>query len=187
MEVLIAVWDAVSLFFNENIFGKIILSIISSFVFIFLLLKTMRPNIQISPEICRKDIGGQDWYIFKVVNRSRYDLYDIKFRLIQKTPYLANKGSKINYQLNELPLSTTHEDHFAKCRRKHGYGDHALLLRTDHNIENDIKDKDNSIKLTVTGRHGLTNLTRIKSQDFNKISQINDGKEFKFGRSLDVM
>ena len=180
-------FNLVNDFFINNVIGKIILSIISSFIFILLLLKTMRPKLKISEKACYSEIDGIKYYVFKIVNMSYYDLYDIRIKLTRKTPYLANKGSKINYQLNDLNLSSNHEDHFAKFKWKKGYGDHALLLRTDHDLESDIRDNDISVRLTITARHGLTNLTRIKSQDFNSINQIFKEKEFKFGRSLDVL
>ncbi len=187
MQDFILILDSIHNFFITNVFGRIIVSIVSSFVFIFILLKTMRPRIWISENICHSEIDGEMYFIFKVVNRSVFDLYDVSFKLIKKTPYLANKGSKINNRLTPIEISMEHTDHFSRYKKSKGYGEHALLIRTAYNLIDDIKDNDINVRLTVTGRHGLTNLTRIKSQDFTKISQIHDNKEFKFGKCLDVM
>jgi hypothetical protein len=174
-------------FLISNAIGKVLLSVISSFIFILILLKTMKPRIQISPHICHSEIDGKMYYIFKVVNRSIYDLYDLKFKLVKKTPYLANNGSKINNRLTDIDISMNHTDHFSRYKSEKGYGEHALLIRTAYNLINDIKDEKINVRLTVTGRHGLTNLTRIKSQDFTDTNQIHENKEFEFGKSLKVM
>ena len=114
-------------------------------------------------------------------------MYDLKYKLVKQTPYIANHGSKINHQISELSLSKNFDDHFPKFKWKKNYGEHALLIRTEHDLESDIKTDNIIIRLTVTARHGFSNLTRIKSQDFKKASQIKKNNEFKFGRHLDTM
>ena len=171
----------------NNAIGKIILSIVSSFIFIFMLLKLMRPKILISPNICYKEFDGKMYYLFKIVNRSRFDLYDIHFRLIKKTPYIINNGKKINHRLTEIDISTNHMDHIPKYKKEKDYGEHAILIRTDYPLEDDIENSKINIRLTVTGRHGLTNLTRVVSQDYTTKKIIFKGKEFKFGRKLEVL
>jgi hypothetical protein len=38
--------------------------------------------------------------------------------------------------------------------------------------------------LTITSKHGLTNLTRVVQQEFLSLDYIKKDKEFKFGRHL---
>ncbi|MFD2823236.1 hypothetical protein ACFS5M_06120 [Lacinutrix iliipiscaria] len=187
MEAFLTFLESVNDFFIYNMIGRIILTIFSSFLFILLLLRFLRPNLKISKHICYTDIEGKMYYVFKVVNMSKNDLYDIQFNLVKKIPYMVNKGKKINNRIIPISLSTNHKDHFAKYKKEKDYGDHAMLLRTEHDLSGDIKNKKVQVKLTVTGRHGFSNLTRIVSMEFLDSDAIKENKEFKFGKSLDVM
>ena len=176
-------------FFLETILGRIILGVFTSYIFVFLLLKYMRPKMKISKNIWhRKDIeDNKYYYVFKIVNMSRFVLYNLKFRLHKKTPYLSNNGGKINFRMSRISLENITLDHFSKFKSIKNYGDHAVLIRTSENLDELIKYPNISVVLSVMARHSFSNLTASVTQDFNWISQIHKDKEFKFGKHLDVI
>ena len=117
---------------------------------------------------------------------TRYDLYNVNFKLKRKKPYLVNRGTKINYILEDIDISCEHLDHVARFRRKEGVADHAILIRTKEDIYDDIKDKDITIKFIVTARHSFSNLSSVTKKLFLDPGRIHIDKEFKFGKRLDV-
>lgn len=187
MEVIFTFFSTINYFLLDTLLGKIIVNLTTSFVFIFILLKIARPKILISSNICYREIEGQMYYVFKIVNMSIFDLHDVRFKLVKRVPDVVNSGKKINHKIVPVTLNANTRDHFLRYKRGEGYGDHAYLVRSNENIEEIIKDPKINVKLVVMGKHGLTNLTRIKFQDFTSIDQIHKNKEFKFGKSLDVM
>lgn len=173
----------------ESILFSLVIGVLSSFIFIFLLLYLMRPRIKISPNICylRMEPDNEYYYVFKIVNKSLFYAFDINIKLVKKEPYMVNKGQKINRRIKEINTSSKHLNHLPRSRKKIGYGDHAYLIRTKHDIRSDIENKDVSVKLSVGSKHGLSNLARVVTQDFLYVDVIKIDKEFRFGTSLDVV
>lgn len=178
------------LFFSlrETVWFDILLSIFSSFLFIYILLFTMRPKIRISPNICYMAFAPDHtyFYLFKIVNTSIYYASDVEISLVKKVPYMVENGKRINYRLVEIETSKKFQKHIPKLKRNKNYGDHAYLIRTDYDIMTDIRDKNTTIQLSISAKHGLTNLTKIVSKDFITETQIFKDKEFRFGNSLEV-
>jgi len=183
----------IPIFISEPTIGSvsfdIAISVLSSFIFIFLLLYLMRPKIKISPYICYTKMKPENhyYYVFKIVNRSLFYTYDINISLVKKVPYMVNKGKKINNRIVEIETSSNYKNHLPKSKRKIGYGDHAYLIRTKYDIKKDILNKDITVKLSISSKHGLTNLTRVVTQDFLSSDVIIKDKEFKFGSCLDTV
>lgn len=172
-----------------SVFYDIAMKVISSFIFIFLLLYLMRPKIEISPYICYTKMKPENhyFYVFKIVNRSLFYTYDINISLVKKVPFMVNKGKKINNRIVEIETSSNYKNHLPKCKRKTGYGDHAYLIRTKYDIKKDVLNKDITVRLSITSKHGLTNLTRVVTKDFLSSDVIIKDKEFKFGSCLDTV
>jgi hypothetical protein len=127
------------------------------------------------------------YYVFKIVNSSWFYTFDVNINLIKKEPYLVNKGKKINYRLVDIESSSNYLNNLPRKRKKIGYGDHAYLIRTKYNIKKDVQDKDVTVKLTISSKHGLSNLTRVVTHEFLSVDCIVKDKEFKFGTCLDAV
>lgn len=161
--------------------------LVSGFLFLFAILYWMRPKIKISPEICHYKIGDSDsyWYVFKIVNYSRYQAYDLKINLQGMAPDVVNDGMKINNRFVHLKKSSDHLDQLPRIKKKkEGYGNNAYLIRTDVNIESYLEEKNKKIMLTVISKHGLTNLTKVETQIFTNIKSVKKDHEFIFGTNL---
>lgn len=173
----------------NSVLFSIAMKVLSSFIFIFLLLYLMRPKIKISPYICNTKMKpeNQYYYVFKIVNMSLFYTFDVNISLDKKVPYTVNHGKKINYRIQKIEKSSDYKNHLPRLKRKIGYGDHAYLIRTKHNIKSDIQNPDIVIQLTVSSKHGLTNLTRVVTHEFLSSDVIIKDKEFKFGTCLDAV
>lgn len=178
-----------SSFFTDTILGIIMLNVFSTFVFTFVLLKFFRPTIIISDLICYQFFNKDNayYYVFKIVNNSYFDLYNIELKLHLQTPELVNNGDKINYRVSPIKINLENLDVISRYKRKKGYGDHAFLIRTKHNILEDISKENTSIVLSVLGRHGFSNLQRMVTKTYNHKNLIKKDYEFRFGKSIDVI
>lgn len=72
-------------FFQDNYLGIVFTSFFTSFIsaiFFLLMMKQFKPNILISPEIAQSfDSYGKEKYTIKVINKTKYNIYDIEAQL----------------------------------------------------------------------------------------------------------
>ena len=130
---------------------------------------------------------GNYYYVFKIVNYSLFSTYDVNINLEKKQPYMVNRGSKINHQLISIETSSSHKDHLPAFKSAKGVGEHAYLIRTSEDLKESIINKRITVRMTVSSKHGLTNLHRTVTQDFLKSDIIKEDKEFVFGKSLETV
>lgn len=179
-------WLEIAKSFHENIIGRILISVLSSFLFIYLLLWLLRPKFIIAEKICFKtDEKEQLFFFFKIVNKSMFSLYNVEIKLHERVPYIVDT-TKVNHQMNLKKLSTEKIFCIPQARREKGYGEHAILIRTFDNISENIHEKNLDYQLTVSGKHGLSNITRVVFKRFNHENCLYGG-EFKFGSKTDVI
>lgn len=174
-------------YFLKTIIGYVILGVITSFVFINCLIFLYRPSVKISPNICKMTIKGKEYFVFKFVNKTRYDLYDVKIKLVKKIPYIIKTGNKINYTFEDVPISTRLIDYIPRYSTDDENGDYAILIRTEENIHSDVVDSSITLMFIVLARHSFSNLSRVKTQEYLTGDCIHSNKQFQFGKKLDVM
>ena len=165
-------------------------SLIASIVFIFLLLILLRPNVKISPIICKHkdtfDNSERYCYLFKIVNLSWFSAYDISVELSSLVPYPVKEG--LNFRFFPLSLKIDKLNFIAPYRAswfKKNYGEYAMLFRTFDDLSEILNDERKSIKIQVTLRHGLTGLSKVYYMDFVNCSDIKEG-HFIFGKKFNV-
>ena len=169
---------------------SILSGIISSFIFIFLLLALLRPTIKISPEICyQQDVFDNEHrmcYLIKVVNTSLFSAYDVNVELSSLIIYPVKDG--FNYRYSPIKMKSNKFNFVAPYRPKwikEKYGDYAFLFRTYDNLHTILKDERNSIHFQVTLKHGLTGLSRVFNINYAFCSSIKEG-HFNFGNNFNI-
>lgn len=75
--------------------STILLNLIASLIFIYLLLKIGRPKFLISPHICAREKDGKTKYYFKIVNASIFHAFDtdIELRLMKPILHIGNHSN----------------------------------------------------------------------------------------------
>lgn len=168
-----------------DIIITLLTGIISTSIFALILLRYLSPKIVISNKICHKlDENGKKFYFFKIINKSIYDAYSVKFELYRKTPYIVDK-IKVNHRTTNVKMSRKRIYSIPRYKKANGYGDHAVLIRTFSDISLDIDTENLEYVLFVSVKHGLSNLTKVTTQTFEDSSVFHDGN-FKFGKNLGV-
>ena len=70
-----------------------------------------------------------------------------------------------------------------RSKKKVGYGDHAVLVRTFEDLASDINTENLEYVLYVSAKHGLSNLTKVTAATFDNPNVFHAGN-FKFGKNL---
>ena len=160
--------------------------IFCSLVLLFILLIILRPNVQISPYIAKKDFDtdtdGYE-YLFKVINKSFFPLFDLKVSLIKLVPFVAEGGT--NFRTFEIKLRVVNLGFISGFRFRDTEAKYATIFVTNEDLEEILNDDQSKILLSITCRHGLSGLSKIVTQEFTSISKIKDGY-FVFGNNTNI-
>lgn len=167
-----------------HLLSGFIICMINSFIFVYLLLVGLSPRINISPYIYKKEVDGKISFIFKIVNRSIFNVYNVQFYLAKREPHIV-ENNKVNHREIEAPLVKKELFSIPRYKSDKDYGDYAALIRTETDISMDIDDDNLEYELSVSVSHGLSNITKVVKQRFNN-SNIIHIKGFKFGKSLKI-
>lgn len=152
-------------------------SVIASFTFILLLLRCFRPRIKvvclISKADSRFDNETKLVYGFKIINRGIFSVYDINAELSSFTLF-QGENNITDRKFNKLTLIKSHVTNLPGYYSRKDKGENCLQFFSDDDISS-YMDSGKHIRFQVTGRHSLTGLAKVSSQNFNRASCIQDG------------
>ena len=167
-----------------EVFVNFLVSLIASAVFVLFILRILRPKIEISDKISVGNEKGNTFYAFKVVNKSIFDAYSFSVVLHRRDPSIVN-NSKVNHNLKEIKVNRITVKSLPRYKKDKGYGEHAFQLRTFEDLSKDIDNDNLDYVLSVSVKHGLSNLTKVTQQYFLNSDVFHNGK-FKFGSDIGV-
>ena len=175
-----------------NILINIICSVISSFIFIHLILIVYRPRIKISPFICSQidtfDQKGEQMYLFKMRNISVFTAFDITVQLHEVISLPAENGKTLD-RYKELKLKTNNFNYLSRKKWSFiypSYSDNELIFRLYENLKSILEEDIKKIVIELTLKHGLTGITNVITKDYVNIENIKIGK-FSSGKKMDVI
>jgi hypothetical protein len=159
--------------------------LLTSLIFIFVLLWILSPSVKISPFIYKETINNVDRYVFKVINKSFFSCYNVKFDLSRRTPYMID-ANKVNHKLATIQLIKPEIFSIPSYKFGKGFGDFAVLVATNIDISQDMGNTDHhEYELSVSVSHGLSNITKVFKKRFKNTSVIKP-RPFVFGNNLDI-
>ncbi|WP_079242581.1 hypothetical protein [Chryseobacterium indologenes] len=168
---------------------NILINLISSFFFIFILLSCLRPRIKIVPFIAEQnspfDSTNQTCYGFKIINSSFFPAYDIE---AEASLYEIRQGQNgiIDKIYKPIPLKTYKISHLPRRRLlDKKYGDHCVQFFTYEDVKNEMCI-GGTIDFKITAKHGLTGLSNIVSFCYTNPNEIKQGK-FKSGNYQEII
>lgn len=165
--------------------GEFVFCMFTSFIFIYLLLRIFSPRVVISEFISKnQDTQGNTRFIFKIINKSRFNAYNVKFFLARRVPYIVD-GKSVNHQLIELPLTKNEVFSVPSFKRDKSKGDYAVLIGTTVDISQDIGVDHLEYELMVSVTHGLSNLTKVYKMKYKNKNKIFN-RAFEFGNSTKI-
>ena len=171
--------------FYSNILIGLLIGVSSGFIssicFLKFFLSKKIPRIKISDYISKQSINNQECFIFKFVNLTNSELFDVKFNLIIFTPVGDLNGA--NIQGNEIKLSENFMPFIPAKSKDDKFDSYAIRIRTIENIE-ELWKKNTFLRLTIIAKHSYSGFNKVFIKDFNK--ENISIKEFVSGESLDV-
>lgn len=167
-------------------------SLLVSGIFLWLILHKLRPNIIISPFLCKSlekyDDNGtvktRNKYTLKIVNKSIYDCFDINIELLLLSP-TNHLGANSNLISRHLKVRTSNMTHISRFRKtpdkKDPFMKFAILIHTSEDLEPLLTVPQSFVQLKITARHGLSGLAKTFEQHFPDPTVIKEAHKFGSG------
>lgn len=160
---------------------------IAAFLFLFLVLYTLKPKIKIAPFLGKIQNPAPGFYIFKFVNKSFFSAHEVKVELykIRKIPAGGGNHSNEHEKITIINGNITHIPKrpfwWWQKRKDHP---HCIVVRSPDNLNEILQDDLNGILLRVSLKHGLTGLAGVYEQEYGNEDDIRNGR-FKSGPKFD--
>lgn len=184
MELIFGKYELVDIIFN------ILCSLTASFIFIFLLLFSLKPKVKIVKSIAEKQLflgdESQVYFMFKIINKSWFSAYEIKaelssYRIIQGENDIIDKHythlELRNANVSYIPGRTF----FGKEN-----GENCVVFVTKENIRKLLKEPNINIQFLITAKHGLSGLNHVVKYYFTLEKSVELGK-FVSGDCEDII
>ena len=169
--------------FVETVLVGIATSLVASTVFVCLFFR-LKPAIEISPYIAREDIDGETFFIFKIVNRSKRAIIDVRVEASLATQTNVEGG----------PIYRTHQIAFRKSymfqmggfnQADHG-ADYACRFATRENLDSMWNNDSDIVRFRVIATDHFSGFSQAFLKEFRtRRNCIVDGSH-KWGADLGV-
>lgn len=159
-------------FTNYSFKQNVIVNLVSSLAFLFVILFAFRPKLRISKKIAKETLDdGSIKYVFKIVNWSLYNAFDVHVS-IDERKLIPTPENRFDEELRALYLK---RDFFAtlpgiKIWDKYKTSSYGLQIYSDLDLDDILKDNRTSILLQITLKHGLTGLAKCYEKTYVKKS-----------------
>lgn len=175
-------------FYNNinNLFLSVYTGIGASYLFLRFYLFYKKPKIIISDYICEHEIDGKKNFLFKFVNKTDVELYDLRVEASILTPF--NEGDGKHLRGKPISFIRSNIDFLPKKTNKDDYNLHAIRIRTTDDIKSIWSSSESAsyLRLTIIAKHSLSGFNRVFTKDFLDHKKIVTDKMFKKGDCLDV-
>ncbi|MDM1073641.1 hypothetical protein HX001_14220 [Empedobacter brevis] len=171
--------------FLQSIIVGIITGVGASVAFLKFYIPTLKPKIEISESICkRKGDDGKIEYLFKFVNKSNVEIFDVTvepafFKEFGASDGRHKKRSKIYLKTNKITFIPKEDKH-------DNLNSHAIIVKTNHDLSSKWKDESSYIHITIMCRHSLSGFNKVFHKTFNSKDCIQEGM-FCSGNSLNYI
>lgn len=170
----------------KNIFISVFTGIGASYCFLRFYLFYKKPKIEISNYICKATIEDEINYLFKFVNNTGVELYDVRFEAYIFTPFNDTTG----HNLRGRKVSFARDDIYFMPKKdsKDHYNLHAIRIRTTDDIYTIWKNSGDAsyLRLTIIAKHSLSGFNKVFTKDFLHPDNIICDKMFKKGGDLEI-
>jgi hypothetical protein len=166
----------------HSILTGVAASLVASLLFLWALCK-IKPKIEISPYIADQTIDGRHRYAFKIVNKTRSRVFDIKVQVLLIQPVQVHGGPVNN--VHEIKLLKDHFFEMGPYDSQDVDAHYALRFGTDYDLRTRWHSDTQYLRVNVVCRHELSGFSTVKSVVFNTKGIIRVGKH-EFGTGLEV-
>lgn len=166
----------------ESILTGVAASLSASFVFLWVLY-TFKPKIEISPYIADQTVDGHHRYAFKIINKTKSTVFDVKVQVLLIEPVQVH-GGPVN-SVKELKLLKDHFFEIGPFDLKDSDAHYALRFATDDDLAGLWSSNTAFLRVNIVSRHAMSGFSKVESYIFNTTGSIKEGKH-EFGTSIEV-
>ncbi|MEN9961040.1 MAG: hypothetical protein RL045_1293 [Bacteroidota bacterium] len=166
-----------------NFILSIAAGLLSSYLFLVFFLLNKKPKILISNQISRIRFNGEQNYLFKFVNLTNSEIFDVHIELTFYKPVGTFNGS--NLQGRDIKLKDNFIAYVPRERDTDQFSLHAVRIRTIELLEETWLDESSFIRLTIIAKHALSGFNKVFVQDYLSKDRISSGK-FLSGNSVEL-
>ena len=164
------------------LFGTIS-GLIASYLFLMFFLKRKRPKIDISPHISKIEIDGETNFLFKFINKTETEIFDIHIETMFYKP--IGDVNRSNLRGKDIKLKDDFMAYIPAELIQDTHNLHAIRLRTTEDLISKWSDESSFIRLTIIAKHSLSGLNKVFFKDFLSKDCIST-KKFLSGNNLNV-
>ena len=166
-----------------SLFIGITSGLIASYLFLMGFLKRKRPIIEISSHISKIKYDGETNYLFKFVNKTKSEIFDVHIEPTFYKPVGDISGR--NLKGKDITLKDNFVAYIPCDAVTDIHNLHAMRIRTTDNLEKKWIDESSFIRLTIIAKHSLSGLNKVFVKDFLSKDSITT-KKFLSGNDLGV-
>ena len=166
----------------ESILTGVSASIAASLIFLWVLYN-FKPKVEISPYIADQTIDGVHRYGFKIINKTKSTIFDIKVQALLIQPVQVHGGPVSN--VRELNLLKDHFFEMGPFDLKDADAHYALRFGTGDDIASLWSSNTEFLRVNVVSRHAFSGFSKVESFIFNTKGIIKEGKH-EFGAGVEV-
>ena len=169
--------------FIMSSFTGLVSGVVSSLLF-FWFISMMRPKIELSGMICTDVDPDGRFYAFKIINKTKYNLLDLRAEMILKTPVNSNGGP--NYTHRWLTIKKETYLLFPKYNLKDAKAEYALVLGTREDLSSLWTDQAQFLQVKIHLKHSFSGISKsFVKEYYTKKSCVKEGM-FNFGDSFEI-
>jgi len=171
------------------IFG-VIAGVISAITFYYLM-KMIKPNIEISEHIARRQVdnnGKMEYeYVIKIINRTKSNVEDVSYQLFIMEDYFHGTGK--NYSARELNFMGANSMKFltGKDEKNESYHDNCRQIRIKGDLEGEWDEKKEWLQFQIVSYHSKSGSRKVHKRKYTNPSvTIKDGL-FDSGETFEIL
>ena len=157
-------------------------SLTASIIFLFVLFN-LKPSIELSKYIADQTTGNDHRYAFKIINKTRSRIFDVKVQVLLIDPVRVH-GGPVN-SVKEIKLLKDEFFEIGRFYRKDNDAHYALRFGTDQNLRDLWSGSTQYLRVNIISRHALSGFSKVESFKFDTKGSIVSGKH-EFGTGMEV-
>ena len=165
------------------VISGIISGAIASYVFLNWYLNRKRPRVGISKYISIENIEGHKNFLFKFVNLTKTEIFDVSIELSLFKPVGEMNGK--NLKSTDVKLKDNFIAFIPFEKTNDEFNLHAMRLRTEEDLQSLWTDSSSFLRISIVSKHGLSGMSKVIIHDFLSPECITT-KKFISGNSLEV-
>lgn len=169
--------------FGASLAAGVISGVLASYLFLVCFMKRKRPKIVISDYISKEEIDGETNYLFKFVNKTKSEIFDVRIEPTFYKPFGDMNGT--NLRSKDIKLKDNFISNIPCKSVSDAHNIHAMRIRTVEKLEEKWGDESSFIRLTIIAKHSLSGLNKVFVKDFHSKGCIVT-KRFQSGDDLGV-